>query len=53
MKMYLVFDIGGAFVKHALIDALGNIQTKKQYSTPNNIDSLIEIIMIFIINYLI
>ncbi|MEQ7807734.1 ROK family protein [Priestia aryabhattai] len=40
--MYLVFDIGGTFVKHALIDSLGNIHTKNKYYTPDNINFLIE-----------
>ncbi|MFP7159129.1 ROK family protein [Priestia aryabhattai] len=40
--MYLVFDIGGTFVKSALINAAGNIQTKSTFPTPDNIEALIE-----------
>ncbi|MFP7223939.1 ROK family protein [Priestia filamentosa] len=38
--MYLAFDIGGTFVKFALIDAAGNIQTKNKFPTPDNIETL-------------
>ncbi|MGF9846625.1 ROK family protein [Priestia megaterium] len=40
--MYLAFDIGGTFVKFALIDASGNIQTKSKFPTPDNIEALVE-----------
>ncbi|MEC1262093.1 ROK family protein [Bacillus swezeyi] len=39
--MYLAFDIGGTYVKQALIDTAGNIQSKDQFPTPYCLKSLI------------
>ncbi|WP_112179460.1 MULTISPECIES: ROK family protein [Paraliobacillus] len=46
--MYIVFDIGGTFVKHALMSSDGKIINEGKFSTPNNstdvlIDQMVEV----------
>lgn len=40
--MYLVFDVGGTFVKYALMTADGEITEKKKYPTPSGPDDTLE-----------
>ncbi|MFJ5625518.1 ROK family protein [Peribacillus loiseleuriae] len=40
--MYLVFDIGGTYVKYALIDRAGKMQTKNSFPTPESIELLLK-----------
>ena len=50
-KNYLSIDIGGTFIKHALIDQSGNIQSLKKDSTPNNLEPFKELIVEILDSY--
>lgn len=47
--MYLVYDVGGTFIKYALTDEEGNIQYKDKVPTPdgyeNNLESFINVMV--------
>lgn len=47
---YLAVDIGGTFIKYALINRSGNIVTRDKQKTPNNLDALIRTIEALIEN---
>ena len=40
--MYLVFDIGGTYIKYALIDTNGNISKKNKTPTPDGYEATKE-----------
>lgn len=44
MKQYIAFDIGGTFIKYALIDDQTKIIEQEKTKTPSNLDQLLRVI---------